>query len=115
MKLLLSTAFIFIIATSFLLAAKADATSPRPGNLIGNQTYGQCVSEQAALKNNCYERVKNTRYSCVNATNDTLTSKICNTAYKKDKSDCKKAFKDAKVKCNAIKHTFLETVRYGFS
>ena len=107
--------FVLVLALSFVLAAKPDENATDVNETVKeakNMTYGQCVSQNAVVKNDCYRSVKDAYSSCKN---DSTDVKACNKAYKADKAQCKKEFKLAKNECKKIKHNFFETTRYAFA
>jgi hypothetical protein len=79
-----------------------------------NMTYGQCISENAAIKNSCYAAVKGVLGTCKTQAQQDASkkdaSKQCNQTYKTAKKQCKIAFKSSKTECKKIKHNFLETI-----
>lgn len=84
-----------------------------------NMTYGQCVSENAVIKNACYATVKSTLSACKdqaaqNPDTERADIRKCKQDYKKDKKDCKLDFKASKKECAKIKHNFFETLGSAF-
>ncbi len=83
-----------------------------------NMTYGQCVSENAVIKNSCYSNVKEALNNCkLQAEQESSKKdavKSCKQTYKKDKKECKNIFKASKNECKKIKHNFLETLGSAF-
>ena len=117
-----------ILAMTFVLAANenagdnaasAGADKAISAKAEANQTYGQCVSTNAEVKNTCYANVKSVYSTCNDAAKNSSDAKgakkQCSNAYKQDMAGCKKTFKDAKNECKKIKHNFLETVRYSMA
>jgi len=87
---------------------------------VTNQTYGQCVSAAAKIKNGCYDQVNTNYQNCLddvsNLTDDKKNALMtCLTTYKQSKTACKTDFKAVKNgQCKRIKHNFFETARYAF-
>lgn len=115
-----ATSLFFVFVLSLVLAVQPDKVIAGK-NMTGfnetvkeakNMTFGQCVSQNAVIKNDCYSSVKGVYSSCKNSTSDV---KACGKAYKVDKAQCKKEFKLAKNECKKIKHNFFETTRYAFA
>jgi hypothetical protein len=107
--------FALVLMFSFVLAAKSEENSTDMNATVKeakNITYGQCVSQNAVVKNDCYRSVKDTYFSCKNSTSD---RKTCSKDYKTDLAQCKKEFKLAKNECKKIKHNFFETARYALA
>ncbi len=115
---LIAFAFVLIFAFSFAVSADKDNETGK-ANVTAivekNMTYGQCVSENAKIKNDCYVSVKDVLASCkVNATN--VQIKQCNMDYKKDLAQCKAIFKSAKkAECGKIKANWFTKARYAFA
>lgn len=111
---------LFVFAVSLLLVSLFSSVLAVPSENATNasvadretknMTYGQCVSQNAAIKNDCYISVKSAYSSCKNNTTD---RKICSKDFKADLAQCKKGFKSAKSGCGKIKHNFFETARYS--
>lgn len=84
-----------------------------------NQTYGQCVEEQAKAKTACILN-KNTFFNtCMNSANSSAVfiknrTTECNSLHKTSLADCKTSFKNAKSECKKIKHSWMDTLRYSF-
>jgi hypothetical protein len=118
-KVLLSM-FLVLVLSGIVYAAsdkaeevKTTAAVPETTEAPKNMTYGQCVSEQASIKNECYSRVKSTLNACKDqaaSEGKKDASKQCKAAYKKDKKQCKALFKSSKKECAKIKHNFFETL-----
>ena len=105
--------FALVLALSFALAAKPGENETDMNETVKeakNMTYGQCVSQNVVVKNDCYRSLKDTYSSCKNSTAD---RKTCSSDYKTDLVQCKKEFKLAKNECKKIKHNFFETARYA--
>jgi len=117
-KLFVLLAGLMLFASICLaIAAKPEASDNSVENSASNQdaknqTYGQCVSENTKIKNDCYSLVKGEYGLCKD--NATL-AKECKNTYKKDMGQCKADFKVAKKECKKIKHNFSETIRYAFA
>lgn len=82
-----------------------------------NMTYGQCVSEFANLKNQCYSSAKNLSANCTGKDSVNLSSEqkaACKADVKKSINQCKLDFKAAKQECKKIKHNFIETLSVAF-
>lgn len=107
-----------LFVSGIVYAADKDATEETTEvteETEKEMTYGQCVSENAAIKNTCYATAKDSLATCkAQAEQDTTTkkdaTKQCKQTYKKDKKQCKTDFKSSKNECKKIKHNFLETV-----
>ena len=104
---------IFLIAMlTFVSAAKETDTTNKATEK--NLTYGQCVSDNAALKNTCYSDVKAEKETCrdnaKNITDAKTADKTCKNDYKKAMKDCKADFKKSKQECKKIKHNAFETI-----
>lgn len=110
LKLLLGI-FLAIAFIGIAYAASDEETSAKPEK---NMTYGQCVSQQAIIKNTCYESIKDKKETCKTLAGENAAKKgalkQCNSDYKKDKKQCKATFKESKKICARIKHNFLETL-----
>lgn len=84
-----------------------------------NQTYGQCVEEQAKSKTACITN-KNTLFNtCMKSVNSSVVlienrTAECNSLHKSSLVDCKTSFKNAKAECKKIKHSWIDTLRYSF-
>lgn len=87
------------------------------GNQSNSKTaYGQCVSQNAAVKNTCFNVTKETLKTCkASAPQDDTRKdalKQCRQTYKTEKKQCKTTFKAAKAVCkqarNAAKAQALE-------
>lgn len=84
-----------------------------------NITFGQCVSENAKLKDVCYKSAKDVLKNCKTQTNTNSSDKKsnknavkrCDQTYKKDLTQCKVVFKESKNECRKIKHNFMESFR----
>jgi hypothetical protein len=67
------------------------------------QNYGLCVSQNAALKNTCFNATKQTLETCKASVPQDGTKKAalkeCRTTYKAEKKQCKTTFKAAKAVC----------------
>ena len=118
---LVAIATFLVVASAFLVvAAKDDAnTSGADKTAVKNMTYGQCVSDAATVKNDCYASVKEANKACkadaANQSDSKTALKTCQQDYKKDMKQCKADFKATKkTTCNKIKHNFLDTVKYAF-
>lgn len=92
--------------------------NPTTGQPAKNMTYGQCVSENALIKNSCFASIKSTTETCKTqatagqdkkAKKDTL--KLCKQTLKTDKKQCMQVFKDSKKECKKIKHNFMDTIK----
>jgi hypothetical protein len=123
MKKTILLIFVFILAMSFVFAAKIVddndsgdniTTIPRAGG-VANMTYGHCVSEAAKLRTDCYKSAATQTKTCVtDAAKDKNASKQCKQTAKDGKNQCKTAFKDTKkAQCSQIKARFLERLIYG--
>ncbi len=105
-------------------AADKDAAENETGEAddaapAKNMTYGQCVSENAVVKNTCYSTVKSSLAGCreqaaQDAASQKNALKQCSADYKKDKKQCKVEFKASKRECAKIKHNFFETIGSAF-
>lgn len=102
-----------VLTTTIATTEAAPVEQPAAKNM----TYGQCVSENAAIKNSCYAAVKDTVKTCKNNVAQNATkkdrkdsSKQCKQTYAKEKKQCKATFKASKNECKKIKHNFLETI-----
>jgi len=126
----------FVVAMAMIVfAAKPDgagvqaataghATGNNVTTAAKNMTFGQCVSEAAALKNTCYTGVKTTDKTCKGAINHINQSaekqavkkamNDCKTTYKTNKKQCKVDFNATKKECRKIKHNFLESMGAAF-
>lgn len=87
-------------------------------NITKNMTYGQCVSDAAKLKNDCYKEGKNKGELCINnsemAKRPKDVTKQCKVDYKSDIKACKQNFKDAKKTCiQETKPNFWQKMRYS--
>lgn len=118
---LVAIATFLVVASAFLVvAAKDDANaSDADKTAVKNMTYGQCVSEAANVKNDCYASVKEADKACkadaANQSDSRTALKNCQQVYKKDMAQCKADFKATKkTTCNKIKHNFFDTIRYSF-
>jgi len=105
-SILLVSMFSFVLAVPNENATNASAADKEAKNM----TYGQCVSQNAVIKNDCFVLMKSIYSSCKNNTTD---RKICSRDFKTDLAQCKKGFKSAKSGCGKIKHNFFETARYS--
>lgn len=114
-----------VILCLFLIAAMPLAFAVNEqGNSAGETaaaekkaTFGQCVSEAAAIKNACHQSVKDALASCkaIDAGQaEKPAKKECRAAYKTSKKNCKADFMAKKTECRKIKHTFMESVRASF-
>ena len=113
-------AFAFaLIFAGLVLAQSANANnnSQRNSNETGkNMTYGQCVVSAVGIKNSCYEGVKETRETCINATNESSVMSQCKKDYKKDMKQCKMDFKASKRECiQKTKPKIWERMRHSFA
>ena len=108
---------------SLAFAVVQDENKVRAAKTLGDgtgndMTYGNCVSEKAALKNTCYSTIKDARASCrataQNSTESTPALKVCRDTFKKDLKQCKMDFKQAKNECKKIKHNFIESAGSAF-
>jgi len=115
--------FLIVASAFFVVAAKDDpnASAAKDAELtnVKNMTYGQCVSEAANVKNDCYAFVKDENKACktdaANQSDSKTALKTCQQDYKKEMAQCKADFKDTKkTTCNKIKHNFFDTIRYSF-
>ncbi|MEK6969905.1 MAG: hypothetical protein AABW48_05750 [Nanoarchaeota archaeon] len=92
-----------------------DAAAEEPAK---TPTYGQCVSENAVVKNSCYATVKETLKTCKTQAAENATpkdaTKQCKQTYKKDLKQCKVVFKASKKECAKIKHNVFETMGSAF-
>ena len=79
---------------------------------IKNMTLGQCVSENAKLKNTCFKNAQEILKVCKNQVSSgnitdkkekKVASKLCSQTYKKDLTQCKVVFKEGKKECTKIK------------
>jgi hypothetical protein len=86
--------------------------------------YGQCVSEAAKMKNDCFAELRNQTVSCKPEPNANRTGKMernktalrdCKSSLKTGEVQCKAAFKASKIECAKIKHTFFEGLRASFA
>jgi len=78
--------------------------------------YGQCVSDMARARNDCYNSSKVILNGCRNATANNTIRRTCQDESRKDMDVCKGAFKSAKKnECGKIKASFMEKVRYAFA
>lgn len=116
-KLLIILAAFLVVASGLVYAADKNVSDEKMD--VKNMTYGQCVSENAVIKNSCYASVKSALRVCRdeaegNAAEDDMRAE-CKQDYKKDKRECKAVFKASKVECKKIKHNFFETVRWAFA
>ncbi len=102
-------------ATAGTEAATEDTKTKDP---VKTPTYGQCVSEQAAIKNTCYKTVKAALDTCKTQAAENATpkdaTKQCKQVYKKDLKQCKVVFKASKKECAKIKHNVFETMGSAF-
>jgi predicted nucleic acid-binding protein len=113
---------VFVIGMfSLALGVAQDAAQKEARQTIkaeGNNTFGNCVSDGAVLKNTCYETVKTAKETCkmdAKAQNASRTViKGCDQTYKKDKKQCKTVFKSSKNECKKIKHNFFEGAKASF-
>lgn len=116
MKINILIGVIFVMLVSAIVYAEKaeDATQATDKSISKNMTYGNCVSQNADIKNTCYASVKDALATCkAQAPQDAAKKdavKQCSQTYKKDKKQCKVAFKDSKKECAKIKHNFLETL-----
>jgi hypothetical protein len=117
MKQVLIAVLLLIALASFVLAAKGTESATQQ-NTTKNMTFGQCVSDGAAVKNTCYSTAKDTRTSCMaNARNQTdakSAARSCKQAYDAQMKTCKAGFKQAKKECSKIKHGWLEGATASF-
>lgn len=121
---LVAIATFLVVASAFFVVAANEgqgASAAKDTNLtnVKNMTYGQCVSDAAIVKNDCYASVKEANKACkadaANQSDSKTALKTCQQDYKKDMKQCKADFKDTKkTTCNKIKHNFFETIRYSF-
>ena len=78
--------------------------------------FGQCVSDMAKARNECYNASKEALNECKNATTNSTEIRACQTDFKDDKKVCKAAFKSAKkAGCGKIMASFMEKIRYAFA
>ena len=105
---------IFVVGITYAANEKATDKQTTQETPVKNMTYGQCVSQNAEIKNTCFSNIKTTLETCKSQATEKTATKQCDQTYKKDKDSCKKTFKDAKNECKKIKHNFLETMRYAF-
>ncbi|MEM4271875.1 MAG: hypothetical protein QXD13_02200 [Candidatus Pacearchaeota archaeon] len=90
--------------TGIVDAAKEKDTQTAGETAAKNMTYGQCVSEHAAIKNTCYVTVKDALAACkAQAAQDTATkkdaTKQCKTHTRKTKSSARQHSRQAKKMC----------------
>lgn len=112
----------FIVLLSSIVVAESDNPSvisvKNNNSLENNATFGQCVSENADIKNVCYKSAKEVKTACkLEASNQTdykPALRNCISQYKQDKNQCKFDFKSAKKECAKIKHNFFDKVKTGF-
>jgi hypothetical protein len=108
-----------IVLLSSVVVAKSDNPSlisaKNNDSLEKNATFGQCVSENADIKNICYATVKDRKELCKseasNQTDSKPALKNCASEYKKDKKQCKIDFKSSKKECAKIKHNFFDRLK----
>lgn len=79
-----------------------------------NQTFGQCVSDAAEVKNTCYSATKDGLNVCKEQAADKQSYKTCKADYSKSMKECKASFKAAKKECGKIKHNFFDTLKASF-
>jgi hypothetical protein len=109
--------FLVVLLSSMAVAKSDDpsVTSVNNNSLKSNATFGQCVSENAVIKNTCYETVKEAKVACkteaLNQTDSKPALKNCANEYKKDKKQCKVDFKSSKKECAKIKHNFFDRLK----
>ncbi len=89
-----------------------DDTADEDGWQNGTSvTFGQCVSDAAAIKNTCYSTTKDKRATCKENAADKAATKQCKKDYKAEKKQCKADFKAAKKQCNKIDHIMWDSVK----
>jgi len=89
---------------------------------VKNFTFGQCVSENAKLKNVCFKSSKDVLKTCktdskANSADRKAkknTVKLCEQTYKEGLVQCKFTFKESKNECEKIRHGFFEGLKYSF-
>jgi 1,2-phenylacetyl-CoA epoxidase catalytic subunit len=71
-------------------------------------SYGQCVSQNAVLKNTCFSTTKQTLATCKASVPQDDTKKAalkeCRTTYKTQKKQCKTSFKSSKGVCKQARN-----------
>lgn len=113
---------IFVIGMFSLALAKTEEVGQKEARQTiepqGNNTFGNCVSDAAAVKNTCYQTVKAERATCKsdaqNQTEPKPALKNCLNTYKKDLKQCKMDFKSDKNECKKIKHNVFESMGAAF-
>lgn len=101
---------VFLVGVVSLAMAVTDESGENVARTLGtaeNMTVGQCVAAAAAVKNTCFDTVKDTRATCKvdakNVTEPKPALKACTTTFKKDLKQCKMDFKADKKECKALK------------
>ena len=109
-------ALFLLLAVGLVFAAEKETKEPKALSNETNMTYGQCVSDAAGVKNECYATIKATRTSCIEtAKNTSSDDKTCKADYKKELKACKQDFKMAKADCAKIyKPGFFEKMKASF-
>ena len=108
--------FLIVVISGIVYAVndEEDAAQTATEPTAKNMTYGQCVSQNAIIKNSCYSAARSTLEACKNQTAQDAArkdaTKQCKQDYKQDKKQCKVVFKASKKECAKIKHNFLETI-----
>lgn len=122
-------AFIFVLSLGFVFAAENKSNEKNNSllnkSVVGdnlnktakNMTYGQCVSDFAKIKNQCYADAKNLSSDCGGKDLKNMSkteNEVCKADVKNAVNQCKKEFKAAKQECKKIKHNFFETMSVMF-
>lgn len=94
--------FFVLIMAGIVSAVEDVATTSTSQGL-----FGQCVSQNALVKNSCFNVTKQTFMNCKASAPDDDTRKDvlkqCRLTYKAEKKQCKLAFKTAKQECKKNK------------
>lgn len=129
-KGLIVISLILVISLSFLVFAEPNQSQNRDRNFsidgsiqnnsnnVKNMTFGQCVSDAAKLRNDCYAQGKQTLKNCTQASKQTknkLEAKACQSSGKNASKVCQQTFKDSKQTCiQETKPGFWQRMRYSF-
>lgn len=107
LAILFGVFFVLIIAG----IAYADENESSQSNPQG--VFGQCVSQNALVKNTCFNATKQTFVNCKASVPDDDNKKEglkqCRQTYKAEKKQCKVDFKQAKAVCKNTRDSLKST------
>jgi hypothetical protein len=93
--------FFVLLMVGMIYAAENESTP--------KGVYGQCVSQNALVKNTCFNATKQTLATCKslvpNDDGKKEALKQCRATYKAEKKQCKVSFKTAKDTCKKTRDT----------